>query len=87
MNYALAYGKGFLNIEIPDNCSTDQILPRDSEGEKPGDSTQIIAQALKNPIGTPALKDIIEQKKARNAVIIVNDITRPTPYQLILPPL
>lgn len=86
MNYALAYGKGFLNIDIPDNCPTDQILPRDSKGEKL-DSAQIIAQALKNPIGTPALKDIIEQKKARNAVIIVNDITRPTPYQFILPPL
>jgi nickel-dependent lactate racemase len=87
MNYALAYGKSFLNIDIPDHCPTDQILPRDSKGEKLGDSAQIIAQALKNPIGTPALKHIIEQKKARNAVIIVNDITRPTPYQFILPPL
>lgn len=86
MNYALAYGNGYLNIDVPDDCVAGEIRPRESKGEN-DNSTQIIDQALKNPIGTPALTKIIEQKKAKNAVIIVNDITRPTPYDLILPPL
>ena len=42
---------------------------------------------LKNPIGSPSLKDLIIQKKASKILIIVNDITRPTPYEVILPPL
>lgn len=42
---------------------------------------------LKNPIGSPSLKDLIIQKKAKKILIIVNDITRPTPYEIILPPL
>ncbi|GAG68045.1 unnamed protein product [marine sediment metagenome] len=42
---------------------------------------------LKNPIGSPSLKDLIIQKKAKKILIIVNDITRPTPYEIILHPL
>jgi len=42
---------------------------------------------LKNPINSPCLKDLIIQKKAKKILIIVNDITRPTPYEVILPPL
>jgi len=42
---------------------------------------------LKNPIGCPSLRELIFQKKAGKILIIVNDITRPTPYEIILPPL
>ena len=42
---------------------------------------------LKNPMGCPSLKELIFQKKASKILIIVNDITRPTPYEVILPPL
>jgi len=42
---------------------------------------------LKNPINSPSLRDLIIQKKASKILIIVNDITRPTPYEVILPPL
>jgi len=42
---------------------------------------------LKNPIGCPSLGELIFQKKASKILIIVNDITRPTPYEVILPPL
>jgi nickel-dependent lactate racemase len=33
------------------------------------------------------LKELIFQKRAKNILIIVNDITRPTPYNIILPSL
>jgi len=42
---------------------------------------------LRNPIGCFSLKELIFQKKAKKILIIVNDITRPTPYEVILPPL
>ena len=42
---------------------------------------------LKNPIGCPSLRELIFQKKASKILIIVNDITRPTPYEVILPSL
>ena len=42
---------------------------------------------LKNPIGCPSLEELIFQKKASKILIIVNDITRPTPYEVILPSL
>jgi len=42
---------------------------------------------LKNPMGSPSLKKLIQQKGAKKILIIVNDITRPTPYEIILPPL
>jgi len=42
---------------------------------------------LKNPISSLSLGDLIIQKKAKKILIIVNDITRPTPYEVILPPL
>jgi len=46
-----------------------------------------LKELLKNPINSPSLSDLIIQKEAKNILIIVNDITRPTPYRLILPPL
>ena len=46
-----------------------------------------LKNVLKNPIGNPSLKELILQKKAQKILIIVNDITRPTPYKIILPPL
>ncbi|HEX3011893.1 MAG TPA: nickel-dependent lactate racemase [Syntrophomonadaceae bacterium] len=87
MKYQLAYGRQFIDLDIPDEYMTDEILPQENECSDDTDETAIILDALQNPIGTPTLKDLAEQKKARNAVIIVNDITRPTPYQVILPPL
>jgi len=46
-----------------------------------------LKELLKNPINSPSLKDLIIQKKSKKILIIVNDITRPTPYEIILPPL
>lgn len=46
-----------------------------------------LRELLKNPIGCPSLRELIFQKKASKILIIVNDITRPTPYEVILPPL
>ena len=41
---------------------------------------------LRKPINSLSLGDLIIQKKAKEILIIVNDTTRPTPYEVILPP-
>jgi len=47
----------------------------------------MIIAALEQPIGTKPLIELARDKNARSALIVVNDITRPTPYQWILPPI
>ena len=51
------------------------------------DGKNLVETALAHPLGSPCLGEIIRQKQARNAVVVVNDITRPTPYEVMLPPL
>ena len=46
-----------------------------------------IEQAIKSPIETPPLLELLQRKQPQSVAIVVNDVTRPTPYQLMLPPL
>lgn len=46
-----------------------------------------LEQLLGKPIKSPALAQLIRDKKTKTILIIVNDITRPTPYHILLPPL
>ncbi|MDD3365248.1 MAG: nickel-dependent lactate racemase [Syntrophomonas sp.] len=85
MTIKLAYGEKYLQLDLAE-CKDASII----QAPKPSLSLQgeeLITNAMQNPIGTETLRQIIERKSARNAVIVVNDITRPTPYNLILPPL
>ena len=81
----LNYGKEDIQIPIQDK-NIIQIL--NSSKQKtllyPEDR---LKEILKNPINSPSLKDLLIQKKAEKILIIVNDITRPTPHKIILPPL
>lgn len=81
----LAYGNKYLNIELPKKNSVSIISPLHAAAACGG--SELVASALANPFNSPSLTDIIAKKQAQNAVIVVNDITRPTPYELILPPL
>jgi len=59
------------------------IQPNTLAGVK--DESEEIINALKNPIGSKPLGEIIKEKKGK-VVIVVNDITRPTPTsKLVLP--
>jgi nickel-dependent lactate racemase len=46
-----------------------------------------LKELLKNPINSSSLKDLVNRKKTQKILIVVNDITRPTPYEVILPSL
>jgi nickel-dependent lactate racemase len=68
-------------IKIPDH--TDILSMGEAQTlQRPQEE---IRSALKNPIGTPPLKDLISKKLARNpqakAVVVISDNTRPVPYR------
>jgi nickel-dependent lactate racemase len=80
MKLQVPYGKdGKLEAEIDEQCVLGVIEPNEVEI---GNETEVIRQALANPIGSPSLKDFL--KGARDVLFIVNDPTRPTPTARIL---
>jgi len=85
MRLEIAYGSSYLPLEVADDNLIGIITPPVSDAVF--DGAQLVAGALKNPVGTLPLGEIIRRKSARNAVVVVNDMTRPTPNQEILPPL
>lgn len=81
----LNYGKEEVQLPLSDK-NILQVLNL-KEQEVLSNPEEKLKYLLKNPIGSPSLKDLIIQKKAKKILIIVNDVTRPTPYKIILPPL
>jgi len=81
----LKYGKEEIQLPIQDK-NIIQILNSNKQKALLYPENRL-KNLLKNPIGSSSLKELIFQKKAQNILIIVNDITRPTPYEVILPPL
>ncbi|MGI6789938.1 nickel-dependent lactate racemase [Aminivibrio sp.] len=84
MNFTMKYGKGTLEFQLEDSKILQVVLPPESD-MKPC-TVQDVDAALDTPVGTPSLSELLKSKKPKNVVMIVNDITRPTPYDLLLPP-
>lgn len=82
MEIELPYGRDRnLGFTIPDK----NLL---FKAEKTRDSIILsqeaaIEDAIRNPMGTPPLKELVKRK--RRIAIVVDDITRPTPQKVILP--
>ena len=85
MKFNLAYGKTHLPLELDPAYLMAVLEPRFMPAE--ADGKDLVETALAQPLSGPRLGEIIRQKQARNAVVVVNDITRPTPYEVMLPPL
>jgi len=81
----LKYGKEEIRLPIEDK-NIIKILNLEKQ-EVLLNPENKLREFLKDPIGCPSLRELIFQKKASKILIIVNDITRPTPYEIILPPL
>jgi nickel-dependent lactate racemase len=79
MQVHLAYGRHGLDVELP--SSAQVVAPSYVSGL--AHEKQAIRQALRDPIGSPPLYELI-QPDAR-VVIVHSDITRPTPNDRILP--
>ncbi len=68
------YGNTTLEIDFPDDWNVE-LCPMRGAGRKPLTISEM-EKAILNPIGSPRLKDLAKGKKS--AVIIFDDITRPT---------
>ena len=80
MKIKLAYGRDGLEVDLPRDRTT-VIEPTYVPGLP--DAEGAIRTALRNPIGTPPLRQIVKQ--GQSVAISVCDITRPMPSRTLLP--
>lgn len=83
--FKLKYGNKKIIFNLADRnvagvLSASKIIPLENPVSK-------LEELLERPINTDSLDQLIKIKKAKKILIVVNDITRPTPYDFILPPL
>jgi nickel-dependent lactate racemase len=78
MKVNLPYGRGSVEVKFPDGSTVayPRELPRVS------DVGAEIRRAMARPIGIPPLRDVARGK--RDAVVVINDITRPAPSREML---
>ncbi|MCK4751449.1 MAG: nickel-dependent lactate racemase [Bacteroidales bacterium] len=83
MEISLAYGKTRLPIRIPDQVHTEVVEPRFVEGLQ--DQIGAVQEALAHPIHHPPLQASVRANE--KVAIVFSDITRATPYDILVPPL
>ena len=83
MKLELGIGSRLQQVEIPDHCVQQVLLPNDVKRELTGEDE--VRRALANPVGTPALKEIV--KASETVAIVTSDITRPMPTYKVMPAL
>ncbi len=84
MKFELRYGKGTVDFEIDESKILQVVRPPAFEGKPRGEED--VKRALENPTGADPLVVQLKRDKPEKVVVIVNDITRPTPYGILLPP-
>lgn len=83
MKVRLAYGANGLEFSLPQGLSFDLIEPRHVLGLP--DPRGAVCEALRFPIGLGPLRE--RARSSDRVGVVVNDITRATPYRVILPAL
>jgi len=78
---SIRYGEGKLGIDIPENNFLYNVTPKDIKPIE--NEREYIRRCLKDPICSSALSE--QLKPGMEVVILVDDLTRPTPKNRILP--
>ena len=79
--YQIPCGKNFISIQIPDNIPVEQVESREIA---PGpDVKRAVDESLSRPIGTKRLRELV--KPNQTVALVVTDITRQLPEEMILP--
>jgi nickel-dependent lactate racemase len=81
MKVKLAFGRDGAEVEIPAHVRAMVLEAKFAEAVKAVDDA--LAEALRHPLGSPALRDLARGKNS--AAIAICDITRPAPNRLVLP--
>jgi nickel-dependent lactate racemase len=79
MQVHLAYGKHGLDVQLPSQAQV--VEPRYVPGLP--DEPHAIRQALRDPTGTPPLRELV--RRGDRVVVVHSDITRPMPNDRVLP--
>ncbi len=77
------YGKGCLDYNFSDNELIGVLTSSIEEYIPKAQASQLVKNALQNPIGSKPLCELARGKK--NIVIIASDHTRPVPSKIIMP--
>ena len=84
MKTRIRYGRGHLDLTVPDGAKVIQSPPVEPLGEP----RKRMAEVLEDPIGAEPLQKLAAKLSGQaKVVIVISDITRPVPNQLLLEPL
>lgn len=78
------YGEKHLELNVPDH--TDVLSPKSEFAGVPNGFEEV-RRALRNPIASPTLIEIVLQTKPKSVCVLVSDLTRPSPSHIIVPPI
>ena len=81
MKVHLSYGRHGLDVELPDDA--DVLLPERTPALPRPEAA--VREALRQPIGSRPLSALL--RPSDSVAIVISDITRPVPNQLLLPPI
>ncbi len=81
MKLELGYGSTFQTVEIPERNLIGILTPNPIERTFTGEAE--VLRALREPIGTACLRDIV--RPGEKIAIVTSDITRPMPTRKVLP--
>ncbi len=78
--YSIPCGKRLIPIQVPDHVPVHGVESR--KMAPVSDVRRAVEEALNRPIGTPRLKDLV--KPGQTVALVVTDITRKLPEEIIL---
>jgi len=81
MKVHLSYGRHGLDVELPDDA--DVLLPERTPALPRPEAA--VREALRQPIGSRPLSALL--RPSDSVAIVISDITRPVPNQILLPPI
>jgi nickel-dependent lactate racemase len=82
MRVKLDYGRTGLWVNLPEHCQGPLQI---RQAQPLANPEQAVAKAIAHPIGTRPLAELAKGKKS--ACIVICDITRPVPNNILLPPI
>lgn len=79
MEVSLAYGRNGMTLNVPGHAK----IVEPNHLKSPENDHELVLEALRNPSGTKPLREMV--KSTDKVVIVISDITRPTPNHKLVP--
>ena len=81
--FDLPFGQRVLELSLPEAATVDLLMPSAVASDADGEA--IVSRALREPIGSPPLREVVTP--GQTAAVITSDNTRPCPSRRLLPPI